>query len=572
MDQMSPPEFTVGQAYLSALKQSGIDVVFANAGTDFAPIIEGLLRASDAGDDVPRFVTVPHENVAVAMAQGYYKTCGRMAGVMVHVTVGTANALCGIMNASRDRVPLLLAAGRTPLTETGDMGSRNVPIHWGQESFDQGGIVREYVKWDYELRAGQPVESVVSRAVDIAMSQPRGPVYLTLPREVLGGADSMPSAPRASGEMGAIAGAPSAATIDRIADAIAKADSPLIIAGNLNATAASFESLGALASDNAIPVCQAQDLNLPTTHPMLLGGVTPNILGYADLILILDAIVPWIPRVAEPNPGCTVIRLGHDPLNARIPFEGFRNDMSAACDPLQAIDMLREALAGRKAGSGPAADKRRKWIGETRAAAADRRAAVIEEARTSAPIHPAWVAHCLNDIKDENGIFINELGLPLEHMTFTKPGNVLPGGGSGGLGTGLGEALGAKLAAPDRQVISCVGDGSYMFNVPTAAHFTARAEDLPTLTMVSNNSEWYAVRRATLAVYPDGRASKSNTLPLVELNPSPAFEKTIEACGGRGERLEDPEKVPATLERALKDVDGGQSVLLNILSRAGGRG
>ncbi|MEK9647474.1 MAG: thiamine pyrophosphate-binding protein, partial [Alphaproteobacteria bacterium] len=95
MDQQSPPDFTVGQAYLSALKQSGIDVVFANAGTDFAPIIEGILRAGDAGHDIPRFVTVPHENVAVAMAQGYYKTSGHIAGVMVHVTVGTANALCG---------------------------------------------------------------------------------------------------------------------------------------------------------------------------------------------------------------------------------------------------------------------------------------------------------------------------------------------------------------------------------------------------------------------------------------------------------------------------------------------
>ena len=104
---------------------------------------------------------------------------------MVHVTVGTANAICGLMNAARDNVPLLLAAGRTPMTETGHIASRNRSIHWGQESFDQGGMVREFVKWDYELRAGQPVDAVVDRALDIAMSEPRGPVYLTLPREVL---------------------------------------------------------------------------------------------------------------------------------------------------------------------------------------------------------------------------------------------------------------------------------------------------------------------------------------------------------------------------------------------------
>ena len=86
-------------------------------------------------------------------------TCGKPAAVMVHVTVGTANTICGLMNAARDNVPILLAAGRTPLTETGHIGSRNRSIHWGQEAFDQGGMVREFVKWDYELRAGQPVDA-----------------------------------------------------------------------------------------------------------------------------------------------------------------------------------------------------------------------------------------------------------------------------------------------------------------------------------------------------------------------------------------------------------------------------
>ena len=125
-------------------------------------------------------MTVPHENVAMAMAHGYYRISGKPAAVMVHVTVGTANAINGIINAARDNIPVLLAAGRTPLTETGSIASRNRPIHWGQEAFDQGGMLREYVKWDYELRGGQPVGAVVDRALDIAMSEPRGPVYLTL--------------------------------------------------------------------------------------------------------------------------------------------------------------------------------------------------------------------------------------------------------------------------------------------------------------------------------------------------------------------------------------------------------
>ena len=138
-------EMAVAEVFLKALYDHGIEYIFANAGTDFAPIIEALVTASQKGNPTPKFLTVPHENVAISMAQGYYRIVGKPAGVMVHVTVGTANTICGLMNSSRDNVPTLLMAGRTPLTETGNIGSRNVGIHWGQENFDQGGMVREYV-------------------------------------------------------------------------------------------------------------------------------------------------------------------------------------------------------------------------------------------------------------------------------------------------------------------------------------------------------------------------------------------------------------------------------------------
>ena len=159
------------ESFLTRLADRGVEYVLANAGTDFAPIIEALSRNPATNRKYPRVITVPHENVAVAMAHGYYRVSGKPAVVMVHVTVGTANAICGIMNASRDNAPILLGAGRTPVTETGHQASRNRSIHWGQEMFDQGGLTREFVKWDFELRAGQPAESVVDRALDIAMTR-----------------------------------------------------------------------------------------------------------------------------------------------------------------------------------------------------------------------------------------------------------------------------------------------------------------------------------------------------------------------------------------------------------------
>jgi len=96
----------------------------------FAPIIEGILRNRQDGGDMPEFVTVPHEHVAVAMAQGYYLMSGKMAGAMVHVNVGTANTICALMNAARNNTPMFLASGRSPSTETGDAGSRDFWIHW----------------------------------------------------------------------------------------------------------------------------------------------------------------------------------------------------------------------------------------------------------------------------------------------------------------------------------------------------------------------------------------------------------------------------------------------------------
>jgi acetolactate synthase I/II/III large subunit len=113
-------------------------------------------------------------------------------------------------------------------------------------------------------------------------------------------------------------------------------------------------------------------------------------------------------------------------------------------------------------------------------------------------------------------------------------------------------------------VIGCVGDGSYMFGNPVPAHFVARAENLPTLTVVANNHSWLAVRQSTLSVYPDGAASKANIMPIQDLNPSPAFEKVIESCGGVGEKVEAPEDLTPALKRSFEALRSGTPALLNV--------
>src|SRR5204863_5619436 len=176
---------TVAEAYLALLADRGVDYLFGNAGTDFAPLIEAYAQAAQTGVAVPRPILATHENLAVAMAHGYGMVSRRIPAVMVHVSVGTANMVCAALNAARENVAILLTAGRSPLTETGLLGSRDGYIHWAQEMYDQAGMIREIVKWDYELRNAQQMPAVVDRALAIAASEPRGPVDLTLPREVM---------------------------------------------------------------------------------------------------------------------------------------------------------------------------------------------------------------------------------------------------------------------------------------------------------------------------------------------------------------------------------------------------
>jgi len=170
------PVETVGQAYLEILRARGIKYFFGNSGTDFGPIIDGLAKFAAEKKEFPKPVTVPHEFVAVSMAQGYAMITGEPQVVMVHVIVGTGNASAAVMNASRLNVPMIFSAGRTPLTEEGLRGSRSNFIHWGQESLDQGSLVREFTRWDYELRNGDQVETVVDRALEMALGNPQGPV------------------------------------------------------------------------------------------------------------------------------------------------------------------------------------------------------------------------------------------------------------------------------------------------------------------------------------------------------------------------------------------------------------
>ena len=544
------------------MRAGGVDYLFANAGTDFPPIIEALARGSEVGLDMPTALVIPHEGVAVAMAHGFYLLTGRPQAVMVHVNVGLANSLMGLLNAASDNVPLLLCSGRTPATEIGRLGSRNRPIHWGQEMRDQAAIVRESVKWDYELRYPEQAAGLVARALAVAQSAPAGPVYLSLPREALADtvpADAAPPRPMSASRPGP----PPADAVAEAADLIAAAERPLIVAqGPVSFT--DFGPLPDFAERFALPVVDFWAVRnaLSSEHPMHLGYDTVPFIGDRDLVIAVEALVPWVPAVAGPAKGCKVIALGADPLYARVPVRGFAVDVNLAGDPAAAIDALSAALDAREAAEPPALAERRKWIAARRAERDAERTHRSEAGRT-APMSPAWVSHCLSEAKDEDAAIFTELGCDPSVMRFSRPRSLFRNPLSGGLGWALPAALGAKLAERDRTIIACVGDGSYMFANPVACHQTAAMHDLPILTVIFNNAVWNAVRRATRSMYPDGRAVAANVIPITSLGAPPDYAAIAAAHGAFAEKVEEADALPDAIARALHATrrEGRQALL-----------
>ena len=559
---------TVADLYLQLLADRGIEYLFANAGTDFAPLIEAYSKSIEKGTPAPKPITVPHENVALSMAMGNYVVSGKPQAVMVHVNVGTANSLCGLINSFRANLPMLFSAGRTPYAEGGDrLGRRTGEIHWPQEMRDQAAMVREVVKWDYELRVGENVETAVDRALAIATSEPRGPVYLTLPREVLAGDASGLSYSSPARYHAASPPYPDPAALAKAAAILAKAENPLIITSSFGIRTHEVAILADLAEKFAIPVTQRKPryMSLPTDHPMHLGYNPDPFLDAADAIIVLDCDVPWIPAKKSPKYDCPIIHIGVDPLLIPYPMRGFATDV--AITGLSGPTLA--ALAIELHGKIPAAviDSRRKRLAETRARQRERWKADLEKAKTMTPIHPAWFTHCLNQVKGPDDIIIKESPITWEHLDMTTPGTFFSIAAGGGLGWGLGTALGAKIADRKRRVICTVGDGAYMFGNPIPAHYVAKAEKLATLTVVFNNEMWGAVKRNTREVYPDGYAARSNREPLTYFEPGTKFEKAIEVCDGYGEKVDDPAEVPKAIERSLKAVDSGQPALINLICR-----
>jgi acetolactate synthase I/II/III large subunit len=551
------------EAFLRALADHGVDYFFCNPGTDFPPIVEAFDRAKKTNAKVPKPVLVPHENLAVAMAHGAYLMNGRPQAVMVHVNVGTANTINNLTNLSRDRVPLVLCAGRTPITEKGGFGSRSRPIHWAQEMFDQAGMLRELVKWDYELRMPNQVGDVVSRALEVTMASPRGPVYLVLPREPLSAPVATPIGPLKPRPQAAPAHADPRA-IAQLAEWIAAAERPLIIASTLASEATG--PLAQLAERCAIPVVvqNPRTVCLPSSHSMHFGYEPGALLADADLVIAIDSDAPWIPSLQHPPAGAHVVHIGEDPFFVRYPMRTFPSDLAIQAGTANTLQALNGAVEQRLQMAEARIAARRARLTERMR---NQRAQLAKDSAAGERISPEYLSRCISEAVDTDAVIFNEYSLRAGHFLRENPGTFYALGPAGGLGWGFGAALGAKLAAPEKLIVATLGDGAYMFSNPMVGHWVSAAHNLPILTILFNNSRYGAVRNATLSMFKDGVAGENDGRTLADLDPSPAYEVMAQAQGAYAERVEKPADLPDALARAREAVvSGRRQALLNVIT------
>nr|WP_244440813.1 thiamine pyrophosphate-requiring protein [Bradyrhizobium oligotrophicum] len=563
--------------FLEALVDLGIDYIFANLGTDHVSLIEEIARWDSEGRPHPEVILCPHEVVAVHMAAGYAMTTGRGQAVFVHVDAGTANACMAIQNAFRYRLPVLLFAGRAPFAVHGELaGGRDTYVHFVQDSFDQASVIRPYVKWDYTLPSGVVVKEALARAAAFMHSDPPGPVYMMLPRETLAETwehEAMPAYPPA--RYGSVkAGGIEPERAQAIADALMKADNPIALTAYLGRNAEAVSVLERLALVCGIRVAEFNPvtMNICQDSPCFAGSDPAALVAGADLGLLIDIDVPFIPQMLKSADRISWIQIDLDALKADIPMWGFATDLRIQGNSAVILRQVLECVVARgdDAYLRKVRERITSWQPAREAAQAKRTSAAAQKGAPGA-INPAYLFARLQALLSEDDIVVNEAvrNAPIlqQQLRRTKPMTYV-GLAGGGLGFSGGMALGLKLANPARRVVQIVGDGAYHFAAPDSVYAVSQQYQLPILTVILDNNGWQAVKASVQRVYPEGAAQRTNSF-LSRLTTGRQDEQrrlADIACafGAYGERVDDPDALDTAIERCLAAVDGGRAAVLHV--------
>ncbi|MGH9936561.1 MAG: thiamine pyrophosphate-requiring protein, partial [Blastocatellia bacterium] len=431
---------------------------------------------------------------------------------------------------------------------------------WIQDVFDQRGLVRGYVKYDNEIRTGRNIKQIVHRAMQFAHSDPKGPVYLMAAREVME-EEIAPVEAHPENWPPLAPCAIASSDVEAIIADLLKARRPLIVTSYLGRNPQAVEELVRLCGRLAVGVLESVPnyVNFPTDNLLYQGNQwneprQNRALDEADLVLVVDSDVPWIPTINKPRKGVTIYQIDVDPLKEQMPLwqipakRVFRADAGAALrqlnECLDTTGVNKEAVEWRRAYYADLHETRRQEL-------------LRAERLEGDVITPEYLTACVRERVDQDTIILNEVitnyQTIINHLGATRAGRMFTSGG-GSLGWNGGAAIGVKLACPDKTMVCLTGDGSYMFSAPSSVHWIARRYQTPFLQVIYNNRGWKAPKLSTLAIHPDGYASRAEDLG-VSFDPPPDYSGIAAAAGGAFARIvRRPEELNPALAEALNVV------------------
>ena len=445
----------------------------------------------------PQIITCPNEMVALSMADGYARLTGRPQCVIIHVDVGTQGLGAAVHNASCGRAPVLIFAGLSPYTCDGELrGSRTEYIHWIQDVPDQKQIVGQYCRYTGEIKRGVNVKQMVGRALQFAMSAPMGPAYLVGSREAM--EEEIPQYTldiRHWGPIG-VGALPGSAT-KMVAEALVNANEPLLItgySGRNHAAVGELVKLTEVVKGLRVLDSGGSDMCFPSDHRASVGlryGVEDSI-KTADVILVIDCDVPWIPTQCKPKDGTRVFHIDSDPLKQQMPVFYLAAEARYKADCYTSIKQLHEYITADPALKQRVAAHTDRW--EELLRLHNKRINTIRELAQpgkSNDYNASYLCAAIRKAVPEDTIFaieaVTSTGFVADQILPHIPGTWINCGG-GGLGWSGGAALGIKMAAgTERFVCQIVGDGTFLFSVPGSTYWISQRYNLPVLTVVLNN-------------------------------------------------------------------------------------
>jgi benzoylformate decarboxylase len=532
------------QAFLQILKQEGVSVMFGNPGTTELPLMDGLAREPGI-----RYVLALQEAVAISMADGYAQASGGLAAVNVHVSPGLGNAMGMLYDAYKAGAPMLLTAGQHDQCFT-----VTEPILWS----DLPPVARPYTKWSTEAHRLEDLPRIVRRAVKTALAHPTGPVFLSLPVDVLNAerdielGASTRVAPRIVGDRKAI---------DEAARRLAKAEKPLLVAGDAVAHSDAIPELIELAELLGAPVVTegvASTCSFPFSHPLYSGSfprLAPPIRAFLmryDLLCSIggDLFTLSLPSDVEPMPhGLDVIHIDVDPWEIG---KNYAAAVGIQGDPKATLPELSEAVRRHTSKTGhPAAAKRREKVALDFATERKEMELKAQMAATQSPMGALALVHAVAQATPPGATIVDETissSMGLRHFFKCEDNKSFFGLRGGGIGWGLPAALGIKLALPKRPVIALIGDGSAMYTCQ--ALWTAAHDSIPVVYVIFNNASYRILKQRTLAL--KGFSAEDDVYVGMDIQrPHVNYVELARSLGVPGERVEKSGDVGAAVGRAL---------------------